>query len=65
MSPPRGPRSVLCVVVVTTSACGTGEGYAPAATNPAKCAMSTMKIAPISRAISANAAKSTTREYAL
>ena len=22
--PPRGPRSVLCVVVVTKSACGTG-----------------------------------------
>jgi hypothetical protein len=26
MSPPRGPRSVLCVVVVTKSACGTGVG---------------------------------------
>ncbi len=24
--PPRGPRSVLCVVVVTTSACGSGFG---------------------------------------
>ena len=24
--PPRGPRSVLWVVVVTTSACGTGDG---------------------------------------
>ena len=26
MQPPRGPRSVLCVVKVTTSACGTGFG---------------------------------------
>ena len=26
MKPPRGPRSVLCVVEVTTSACGTGFG---------------------------------------
>ena len=25
-SPPRGPRSVLCVVVVTKSECGTGLG---------------------------------------
>ena len=28
--PPRGPRSVLCVVVVTKSACGTGLGCTPA-----------------------------------
>ena len=41
--PPRGPRSVLCVVVVTTWACGNGEGCAPPATRPAKWAMSTMK----------------------
>ena len=59
--PPRGPRSVLCVVVVTTSACGTGDGYTPVAASPAKCAMSTMKIAPTSFATSANAAKSITR----
>jgi hypothetical protein len=39
--PPRGPRSVLCVVVVTTSAYGIGSGYRPAATRPATCAMST------------------------
>ena len=39
-----GPRSVLCVVVVTTWACGNGEGCAPPATSPAKCAMSTMRI---------------------
>ena len=39
--PARGPRSVLCVVVVTICACGTGEGCAPPATSPAKCAMST------------------------
>jgi hypothetical protein len=39
--PERGPRSVLCVVVVTICACGTGEGCAPPATSPAKCAIST------------------------
>ena len=39
--PARGPRSVLCVVVVTMCACGTGEGCTPPATSPAKCAMST------------------------
>ena len=43
INPPRGPRSVLCVVVVTTSAYGTGFGYWSAATSPATCAMSTMK----------------------
>ena len=43
ITPPRGPPSVLCVVVVTTSACGTGLGCSPAATRPAKCAMSTMR----------------------
>ncbi len=48
--PPRGPRSVLCVVVVTTCACGSGLGNRSAATRPAKCAMSTMKYAPTSSA---------------
>jgi len=33
--PPRGPRSVLCVVVVLKSAIGTGDGYRPTATRPA------------------------------
>ena len=33
--PPRGPRKVLCVVVVTKSAYSTGFGCKPAATNPA------------------------------
>ena len=37
----RGPRSVLCVVVVTTWAWPNGEGCSPAATRPAKWAMST------------------------
>ena len=32
--PPRGPRSVLCVVVVTKSATGTGLSCSPAATRP-------------------------------
>ena len=63
--PPRGPRSVLWVVVVTIWACGTGEGWIPAATSPAKCAMSTTKIAPTSSAMLRSAAKSMTRAYAL
>ena len=44
--PPRGPRSDLCVVVVTRWACGTGSSSPVKtlpATRPAKCAMSTMK----------------------
>ena len=32
--PPRGPRNVLCVVVVTTSAMPTGEGCTPADDEP-------------------------------
>jgi len=32
--PPRGPRSVLCVVEVTKSAMPTGLGYSPAAISP-------------------------------
>ena len=43
MTPPRGPPSVLCVVVVVTWACGIGDGCSPAATSPAKCAMSTIR----------------------
>jgi hypothetical protein len=34
ISPPRGPRRVLCVVVVTKSACSTGLGCSPVATRP-------------------------------
>ena len=52
--PPRGPRSVLCVVLVTKSASPTGEGCRPAATRPAGCAMSAISVAPTSRAMSAN-----------
>ena len=44
--PARGPRSVLCVVEVTKSACGTGLGWTPPATRPAMCAMSTTIGAP-------------------
>ena len=40
--PPRGPRSTLCVVKVTTSAYGTGLGIALPATRPMKCAASTI-----------------------
>jgi hypothetical protein len=61
MSPARGPRSVLCVVLVTIGACGTGDGYTPPATSPAKCAMSTRKMAPTSSAIERNASKSMIR----
>src|SRR6476469_1201213 len=65
--PPRGPRSDLCVVVVVTWACGTGSS-APVktlpATRPAKWAMSTIKVAPTSSAISRIFAKLTRRGYA-
>ena len=56
--PPRGPRSVLWVVVVTTWAWPNGEGCSPAATRPAKCAMSTRNRAPTSSQIARNRAKS-------
>ena len=62
--PERGPASVLWVVEVTTSACSTGLGCSPAATSPAKCAMSTISSAPTSSAISRNRAASITRGYA-
>ena len=60
--PPRGPRRVLCVVVETKSACGTGLGWTPAATSPAMCAMSTKSIAPTDCAIFAMRGKSMMRE---
>ena len=44
--PLRGPQRVLWIVVVTTSASGTGLGCSPAATRPAKWAMSTISLAP-------------------
>ena len=49
--PPLGPRSVLCVVVVATWQCGNGDGYSPAAINPAKCATSAKTYAPTLSAI--------------
>src|SRR5438034_359396 len=58
--PPRGPRRVLWVVVVTKSACGKGLGCRPAATSPAMCAISTIKSAPQRRAMDAKSSKSTT-----
>ncbi len=58
MKPERGPPIVLCTVDETTSAYGTGDGCSPAATRPAKCAMSTQSFAPTSSAIARNAAKS-------
>mmetsp|Transcript_23502 Transcript_23502/g.65093 ORF Transcript_23502/g.65093 Transcript_23502/m.65093 type:complete len:242 (-) Transcript_23502:1727-2452(-) len=59
--PERGPRSDLCVVVVTMSQNSKGEGCCPVATSPEMCAMSAMSNAPISSAISRNLAKSMTR----
>jgi len=61
ISPLRGPRSVLCVVVVTASASGTGEGCSPTATIPAMCAMSQIITAPTSSAISRSFTKSSVR----
>ena len=52
--PPRGPRRVLCVVLLITPALPTGEGCAPPAISPEMCAMSATRMAPTSRAISAN-----------
>ena len=43
ITPPRGPPRVLWVVVVVMWACGTGLGCRPAATSPAKWAMSTIR----------------------
>lgn len=42
---PRGPRSDLWVVVVTTSAYSKGDGMTPAATSPLICAMSARRTA--------------------
>ncbi len=64
MKPERGPASVLCVVEVTKSQFGTGLGWMPAATSPAKCAMSQRRYAPTSSAISRNRGVSTVRGYA-
>jgi len=61
MSPARGPRSVLCVVEVTKSACGTGLGCTPPATRPAMCAMSTTIGVPMAAAARAIRSKSMTR----
>ena len=52
--PARGPASVLCVVEVTKSQSLTGFGCSPAATSPAKCAMSHQSSAPTSSAIARN-----------
>ena len=49
--PPRGPRSVLWVVVVTIWAYFTGLSSKPAAIRPAGWAMSTINKAPTSSAI--------------
>lgn len=58
MPPPRGPRSALCVVKVTTSAYGTAEGMALPAIRPTVCATSAISQAPTSSAMPRNAEKS-------
>ena len=63
--PPRGPRRVLCVVVVTNSACGTGLGCSPTATIPAMWAMSAITTAPQASAARRTAPKSMVLGYAL
>src|SRR4029450_11636818 len=62
---PRGPRRVLWVVVEITSACPTGEGWAPPAIRPATWAMSATRIASASRAICAKASNSMVRGIAV
>ena len=62
--PDLGPASVLWVVDVTTSQCSTGFGWSPAATRPAKWAMSHQRSAPTSSAMRRNIAVSTVRGYA-
>src|SRR6516225_5413163 len=49
--PPRGPRKLLCVVVVTNCACGIGLGCCPPATRPAMWAISIKRSAPTESAI--------------
>ena len=61
MNPARGPPRVLCMVEVTTCAIPTGLGCAPPATRPEIWAMSTIRRAPTSSAISRNAGKSSVR----
>ena len=62
MAPPRGPRRVLWVVKVTTSATPTGLGWTPPAMSPAGWAASNMNSAPTSSAISRNGTGSMIRE---
>ena len=57
----RGPRSVLWVVSVTTSAYGTGLGWAPPAMRPAMWAASNMNSAPTSSAMARKGAGSMMR----
>ena len=64
MNPERGPASVLCVVEVTKSQCSTGFGCSPAATSPAKWAMSQRRSAPTASAISRKRQLSTVLGYA-
>eukprot|EP00754_Rhynchopus_humris_P025730 Rhum_TRINITY_DN14962_c0_g1::Rhum_TRINITY_DN14962_c0_g1_i5::g.130542::m.130542 len=62
--PARGPRSDLCVVVVTTSANLNGDSASFVATRPLMCAMSIIRMAPISSAMRRNSACGHSRGYA-
>ena len=62
MAPPRGPRRVLWVVKVTTSATPTGEGWTPPAMSPAGWAASNMNSASTESAISRKGRGSMIRE---
>ena len=61
INPLLGPRSVLCVVVVTKSQCGTGDGCRPAATSPEMWAMSAIRRASTSSAIARKRSKTRVR----
>lgn len=62
---PRGPRNVLCVVVVMTSAIPAGDGCSPATTSPAMCEISANKNAPHASATSRSFCQSKIRGYAV
>ena len=49
--PARGPRSDLCVVVVTMSQYSKGDAASPVATRPEMCAMSAIMYAPVASQI--------------
>ncbi len=61
--PERGPRSVLCVVEVTTWQCLKGDESRPAAMSPEKWAMSAMRIACIHKRFTVSERITITQTY--